>query len=428
MIALTLLLLADLAALTGRLESEKPLERYAAILKLGQLGDKRAAPALIRALGDELAWIRIEAARALVRVGIDRAGIKALSRRLPRAEAEVGVLLAQALGDLGRPAVPALLDLIEKDEGHGAAYALMALARAGRGAAEAVPDLLDLLKHQKPEVRTLAVEALKQCGPWATDEVVGLLDRLKYGDPKTKWIVIRLLGRLGPAAKAALPALRRLAEQGDARLKPAAAEALARIDVKPKPQAKRHPALTDPARAKLRAPDRFVVRFDTTKGKVEVEVKREWSPHGADRLYNLVKIGYFRDIVFFRVVEGFVAQFGLHGDREVSRAWAEQKIEDDEVKVSNRAGWLTFAMAGKNTRTTQLFFNLGDNDLLDGQGFAPVGRVIKGWEAVKALYSGYREEPSQQHIHYEGNKYLRREFPKLDSIRSATILPEKKKK
>jgi len=426
MLVLTILLLADLAALTGKLESEKPLERYQAVRALGKLGDRQAAPALVDALTDSEAWIRLEVARALVRVGITKAELDAVVRRLPRAETEVGVLLAQALGDLGKPAVPALLDAIEEDEGHAAAFSLMALARAGRAAAEAVPDLLDLLKHEKPEVRNLAAEALKQCGPWATGEVVGLLDRLKYGDAKTKWIVIRMLGRLGPAAKAAIPALKAYAESNDQRLKPAAAEALRLIDVKPRRRGKHHPALTNPALAKQRAPDRFVVRFDTTKGAIEVEVKREWSPRGADRLYNLVKIGYFSDVVFFRVVEGFVAQFGLHGDRAVSRVWADANIEDDPIKVSNRKGWLTFAMAGKNTRTTQMFFNLGDNNRLDGQGFSPVGRVVKGWAAIKALYAGYREQPSQEHIHYEGNKYLRREFPKLDSILSAKLVEKEK--
>ena len=189
-----------------------------------------------------------------------------------------------------------------------------------------------------------------------------------------------------------------------------------------------HPGLKDPAKATEKAPDAFKVKFTTTKGDFLVEVNRAWAPNGADRIYNLVKIGYFKDVAFFRAIEGFMVQFGIHGDPAVSAAWRRANIPDDPVKESNKPGYLTFATAGRNTRTTQLFINYGDNKGLDSQGFSPVGRVIHGMQVVESLYKGYGEGapngrgPDQGRVQGEGNAYLKRDFPNLDYIQSATIV------
>ena len=157
----------------------------------------------------------------------------------------------------------------------------------------------------------------------------------------------------------------------------------------PTPVARRQPApspaapsagaaLLDPSRATERAPARFRVRFETTKGPFVVEVTRAWAPRGADRFYNLVRAGYYDDVAFFRVIEGFMVQFGINGDPRVNAAWQAARIPDDPVTQSNRRGMVTYAMAGPDTRTTQLFINFRDNKGLDGQGFAPFGGVVEG--------------------------------------------------
>jgi len=197
---------------------------------------------------------------------------------------------------------------------------------------------------------------------------------------------------------------------------------------KPSEPAGPHPGLADPAKATEQAPDTFHVKFTTTKGDFVVEASRAWAPNGADRLYNLVKIGYFKDVAFFRAIEGFMVQFGIHGDPALSAAWRSANIPDDPVKESNGKGYVTFATAGPNTRTTQLFINFGNNKNLDSMGFAPVGRVVHGMEVVESLYKGYGEGaprgrgPDQSRIQSEGNAYLKRDFPNLDYIRSATIM------
>ncbi|MGH7577103.1 MAG: peptidylprolyl isomerase [Longimicrobiales bacterium] len=176
------------------------------------------------------------------------------------------------------------------------------------------------------------------------------------------------------------------------------------------------------------APDSFRVRFETTAGDFTVQVMRDWSPHGADRFYNLVRNGYYDNVYFFRVVDGFMAQFGIHGDPRVNAAWNPQRIQDDLVVGSNRRGTVTFAMSSQpNSRTTQLFINFADNARLDDAGFAPIGDVVSGMETVDALYSGYGEGapqgrgPRQDRIQAEGNAYLERDFPNLDHVRRATI-------
>ncbi len=178
----------------------------------------------------------------------------------------------------------------------------------------------------------------------------------------------------------------------------------------------------------LTAPATFKAKFETTKGDVVIEVHRDWAPNGADRFYSLVKAGFFDDVRFFRVIDGFMAQFGIHGDPKVSAAWREKKMADDPVKSSNKRGFLTYAMAGPNTRTTQLFINYGDNARLDAAGFPPFGQVVTGMDVMDKIYSGYGEGapngmgPEQGRLQAEGNEYLKKEFPKLDYIKNATLV------
>ncbi len=189
------------------------------------------------------------------------------------------------------------------------------------------------------------------------------------------------------------------------------------------------PGFDDPAKLTAKAPETFKAQFDTTKGKFTVEVTRSLAPNGADRFYNLVRSGYFTDVEFFSVVPGFMCQFGISGDPAVSAKWREANIPDDLVKGSNTRGTITFATAGPNTRTTQLFINFGDNVGLDGQGFSPFGKVTDGMDVVDKINSEYGEGapngrgPDQQRIQTEGNAYLKKDFPNLDYIKSATILP-----
>ena len=175
------------------------------------------------------------------------------------------------------------------------------------------------------------------------------------------------------------------------------------------------PAKSEPA------PATFKVTFDTSKGPFVVEVHRDWAPLGADRFYELVKTGFFTDARFFRIVKGFVVQFGINKDPDVEAKWRAQNIQDDPVKESNKRGYLTYATAGPNTRTTQLFINLADNAQLDGQGFAPFAQVVDGMDVVENLYAGYGEQPQQPLIESQGNQYLQSQFPQLDYIKSAKI-------
>ncbi len=175
------------------------------------------------------------------------------------------------------------------------------------------------------------------------------------------------------------------------------------------------------------APAVFRVNFETTKGPFAVEVTRKWSPLGADRFYDLVKQGFFTDNRFFRVLPGFIVQFGINGDPGVSKKWKTATIDDDPVKQSNQRGYLSFATGGPLTRTTQLFINLADNQRLDKVGFSPFGKVVSGMEVVDSFFSGYGEGaprgpgPDQARIEGEGNANLQKDFPKLDFIRSAKI-------
>ena len=175
------------------------------------------------------------------------------------------------------------------------------------------------------------------------------------------------------------------------------------------------------------APAKYKAKFETTKGDFVVEVNRDWAPLGADRFYELVSTGYYDGVRFFRVLDGFMAQFGIHGDPKVAAQWREKRLQDDPVKESNERGMITYAMGGPNTRTTQVFINYGDNSRLDDGGFAPFGKVTSGMDVVDKLYSEYGEGaprgagPDQGRIQAEGNAYLSEAFPMLDYIKKATI-------
>jgi peptidyl-prolyl cis-trans isomerase A (cyclophilin A) len=189
------------------------------------------------------------------------------------------------------------------------------------------------------------------------------------------------------------------------------------------------PALLQPAKLTAKAPSTFAVEFDTTKGNFVVTVHRSWAPRGADRFYNLVRARFFDGVEFFRVDTGFVVQFGISGYPAVSRAWLNANIKDDPVKTANSPGTITFADAGPNTRTTQVFINLGNNGRgtrsdLDVQGFAPFGKVTSGMNVVDKLYAGYGEAPTsdQGQITTLGNAFLKKHFPKLDSVIRARIV------
>lgn len=185
-------------------------------------------------------------------------------------------------------------------------------------------------------------------------------------------------------------------------------------------------ALMDPGAEANRqpAPDVFRAEFETSAGPIVVEVHRAWAPNGADRFYALVRNGYYDGNRFFRIVPGFVVQWGINGDPKVSAVWREATIPDDAVKQSNTRGRITFATSGPDSRTTQLFINLDNNAGLDGMGFAPFGEVVEGMEVVDKLFSGYGERPNQARIQMRGNAYLEEDFPELDYIESATIVED----
>jgi peptidyl-prolyl cis-trans isomerase A (cyclophilin A) len=198
------------------------------------------------------------------------------------------------------------------------------------------------------------------------------------------------------------------------------------------PSAQSSARLLNPALWRQRAPAEFKVKFTTTKGDFVIDARRDWAPLGVDRFYNLVRSGYFTDVSFYRVVPGFVVQFGAAPSPRVQAAWEKAPIKDDKVAQSNTRGRVTFAMGGPGTRTTEIFINLKDNSALDkypGAAFAPIGEVVEGMEVVDQIYSGYGDMqeqgghgPSQQRTQREGKAYLDKNFPNLDSIKSATII------
>ncbi len=181
------------------------------------------------------------------------------------------------------------------------------------------------------------------------------------------------------------------------------------------------------------AEETFRVKFETSAGDFVVEVHPDWAPKGAARFKELIEAKYYDECRFFRVIEGFMAQFGMNGDPEVNAKWDKQEIKDDPVKQSNTRGRMTFATSGADSRTTQLFINFGNNKGLDSQGFSPFAEVVEGMEVVDKLYNGYGEGapqgngPSQGRIARSGNKYLTESFPKLDYIKTARIETAKTK-
>ena len=214
--------------------------------------------------------------------------------------------------------------------------------------------------------------------------------------------------------------------------KPAAPKTAAKPGTRAKRPLAAHPAfdrtLLRPALLKAKAPDAYDVKFTTTKGDFTLHVTRAWAPLGADRFYNLVKHHFYDGASFFRVLDGFVAQFGLSAHPQVSAAWKNTNFKDDPVKQSNKRGTITFATGGPNTRTTQVFINLGDNARLDRDGFSPFGQVTEGMLTVVKLYGGYGDGapdgsgPDQAKIEKLGKPYLDKGWPKLDSIKTATIV------
>jgi peptidyl-prolyl cis-trans isomerase A (cyclophilin A) len=199
-----------------------------------------------------------------------------------------------------------------------------------------------------------------------------------------------------------------------------------------------HPPVLDPSAPHFsaQAPDSFDVEMVTTKGTIVTRIRRHWSPNGADRVYALVRSGFYTDVAFHRTMRNFVAQFGIHGDTAVSAMFSGKNIPDDPVRATNKRGTLSFARGGPNTRGTQLFFNLVDNtprlDTLNGFGFPPIGEIISGLSVIDSLhweYTGTRggqtfPGPSQDSIRRKGNEYLRRVFPRLDYVVRSRVMRE----
>ncbi len=208
----------------------------------------------------------------------------------------------------------------------------------------------------------------------------------------------------------------------------AAAEAEASAAQPAAASGEHHPALLDPSLATEQAPDSYTVRLETTQGEVLIDVDRSWSPNGADRFYNLVKIGFYEEVPFFRVIAGFMAQVGINGDPAVNAAWRPARIQDDPVIRSNTRGMVTFAKSSApDSRTVQIFFSFKDNSNLDAMGFSPFGEV-RSMKPIDKLYSGYGEcqprgqGPNQGSAQMQGMSYFKGEFPNLDYIVSASIV------
>jgi peptidyl-prolyl cis-trans isomerase A (cyclophilin A) len=199
---------------------------------------------------------------------------------------------------------------------------------------------------------------------------------------------------------------------------------------KPAAPAATNSKLLNPAAWTAPAPAEFDVKFTTTEGVIVFHLTKAWAPNGVDRFYNLVRAGFFTDVAFYRVIDGFMAQFGVSPDPAVSRAWMGHDIKDDKVTQKNERGRLTFAATGApNSRGTQLFINFKDNSRLDAMGFAPIGEVTEGMDVVDKLYSGYGDTaeqgaggPSSRRLDTEGKPYLDRNFPKISRILSAKIV------
>jgi peptidyl-prolyl cis-trans isomerase A (cyclophilin A) len=217
--------------------------------------------------------------------------------------------------------------------------------------------------------------------------------------------------------------------QGTATQTPALSEAVAAKTT----TSQDHPALMDPSKATETAPEKFLAKFETTKGDFVIEVNRAWAPNGADRFYNMVRIGYFKDVAIFRAVKGFMFQFGIHGDPAVSKKWRDASITDDPSKgISNLPGYVSFAQTGlPNSRSAQMFVNLGNNAFLDesrngGTPFVPFGKVVSGMDVVEKINTEYGENARdvQGNFQARGNEYIKEKFPNIDFIKSVKIVTE----
>lgn len=239
----------------------------------------------------------------------------------------------------------------------------------------------------------------------------------------SKRTVLRLL--FAALAAAVVSTLAGASPQGS----PAPAKTATHTAAAHAPAAHSSASLLKPDSLKLQAPAVFTARFTTSKGDFDIEVTRAWAPRAADRFYNLVKYHFFDGAAFFRVVEGFMVQFGLSPRPEVTRVWESATINDDPVTQSNTRGMISFATRGPNSRTTQVFINFADNSRLDGMGFSPFARISRGMDVVDKLYAGYGDGPpsgtgpDQGMIHQQGKAYLEKSFPLLDTIKTAVILP-----
>jgi cyclophilin family peptidyl-prolyl cis-trans isomerase len=229
---------------------------------------------------------------------------------------------------------------------------------------------------------------------------------------------------------AAIPASGQTGNSAPAKPKSSTAQKTATAKPGASPTAKSYDrALLRPALLKDKAPETYQAKFETSKGDFTVSVTRAWAPLGADRFYNLARHHFFDNESFFRVLKGFVAQFGISAYPPVNAVWEKATIKDDPVTQSNKKYSLTFATAGPNTRTTQLFINLADNPRLDGMGFAPFGQVTDGMNVVDSLYAEYGEGapggsgPNQDEIQKQGKPYLDKNFPKLDYVKTTTLTP-----
>ena len=178
-----------------------------------------------------------------------------------------------------------------------------------------------------------------------------------------------------------------------------------------------------------KAPEYFTAKFETTQGDFEIEAKRSWSPEAVDRLYQLLKNGFYQDIAIYRVVPNFVAQFGIHNDKTVNDFWNKHPLNDEPVIEHNNAMTISFARAGKKSRGTQLFINLRNNNNLNKlvvggvKGYPVVAKITSGENTVKKFYNGYANKPSQRQdsINTYGNVFLKRNFPKIDYILKAYL-------
>jgi len=249
--------------------------------------------------------------------------------------------------------------------------------------------------------------------------------KIKYG-----WIIAALVA-LGIGALVYFGSPNRLPveeqqarEDAAGRLKKVQAEEKTLQEKKTVPEAAAAPATTEKEETMWpeSSPDTFKVKFECSNGAFTLECQKVWAPLGVQRFYELVREGFYDNSAFFRVVPGFVVQFGLAADPKETAKWRNQRLQDDPVKESNLPGYVTFATSGPNSRTTQLFINTGRNVNLDRMGFAPFGKVIEGMDVVEGINAEYGERPNQGMITQEGNAYLLKNFPNITLIKKATLL------